>query len=111
MPAVFGAPVTLRVYLALGVAVVPGIGVDDAPHRTVLGRHFGFDAAPRPETARDHDGPFHRDAYALEPLVIRGHAGVHVHERRRHVAGDRTRVVGRQLLGLLTGRRGPRDRG
>src|SRR5438874_11109449 len=45
---VLGAPRTLRVHGALREAVVPGIGVEDAAHRAVLGRDVGLDAAPRP---------------------------------------------------------------
>src|SRR2546430_6657135 len=42
-----------RSHLAAGVAVLAGIGIDDATHGAVLGRHLGFDAAPRAEVARD----------------------------------------------------------
>ena len=66
-----------------------------------------FGLMPRQEcaVARDDDGALHRDAEPLELLVVLGQAVVDVDERPGHVAVDRVGVVGRQLLGLLAGRR------
>ena len=70
-------------HVAVAVAVVARIGVDQAADRAVLGRDLRLDAAPRLAVARDDDRAFHRDAVALELLVVLGPAVVHVDERRR----------------------------
>ena len=56
----------LRIDVALEVAVVARIGVDDAADRAMLGGDLRLDAAPRPAVARDDDLPLHVDAVALE---------------------------------------------
>src|SRR2546426_208353 len=99
----FAGPGPMRVYVALPVAVVPGIGVDEASHRPVLGRDLGLDAAPRAAVARDHDRALDGDPHALELLVVRGNAVVHVHEGPGDVAVRGIGVVGGELLVLLAG--------
>src|SRR5207244_1289593 len=76
-----GPPRPAGVDVALDVAVLPRVRVDEAADRAVLGRDLGLDAAPRPEIARDHDRALHRDSQALEPVVVGGDAVVHVDER------------------------------
>ena len=94
---------------ALEVAVVAGVGVDQAPDRAVLGGDLGLDAAPGVAVARDHDRALDRDPQALQAVVVVGHAVVDVDERSRHVAVGRVRVVGRKLLLRLPGGRVRRD--
>ena len=99
------APGTLRVDVALEVAVVARVGVDEAAHGPVLGRDLGLDAAPGPAVAGDDDLALHVDAVAGQGLVVAGHAVVDVHEGALHVAVDRVGVVdGKLLLGLARGR-------
>ena len=108
--AIPGPPRPVGIDIALGVAVIPGVRVDEAADRAVLGRDLGLDAAPRPEVARDHDRALHGDPQPLEPLVVGRHAVVHVNEGGGDVAVHRVRVVGRELLGLLARRRVARQR-
>ena len=44
--------------VALRVAVIGGIGVDEASEGAVFGRYFGLDAAPGISVARNHDCAF-----------------------------------------------------
>ena len=99
------APRPLRVDVALEVAVVPRVGVDEAAHRPVLGRDLGLDPPPGAAVAGDHDLALHVDAAALQLLVVLRHAVVDVDERARHVAIHRVRVVDGKLLRDLAGRR------
>ena len=87
--------------LALEVAVLMRVGIDQASDGAVLGRHFGLDAAPRIAVARDHDGALHGDAQAVERFVVFGDAEVHVNQRRGDVAIDGVGVIDRQLLVVL----------
>src|SRR2546428_606090 len=95
---------TLGVHIALPVARAGGWGVEEAPPRPVPGRALGFEAAPRPAVARDHDRALDGNPEALELLVIPGHAVVHVDERPGDVAVRGIGVVGGELLVLLAGR-------
>ena len=94
-------PRPARIRVALYIAVVAGIRINEAPDCPVFGRDFGFDAAPGAEVARDHDCALDGNPHALESLVVGRHAVVHVHERSRHIAVDRIRVVRGELLILL----------
>ena len=101
--AVARTPCAVGENVALRVAVIGGIGIDEASDGAVLGRDFGLDAAPGIAVARDHDGAFDRNAQAFELLVVIRDAVVDVDQRRGDVAVDRVGVVGGQLLGLLVG--------
>ena len=91
--------------VALEIAVVVGVGVDQASDGAVLGRNLRLDAAPRPAVARDHDRTLHGDAQPVERFVIGRHAVVDVDQRRRHIPVGRVCVIHRQLLGMLGRRR------
>ncbi len=54
--AVAGTPSAGRENVTLRVAVVRRIGIDQASHGAVFGRHLGLDAAPGISVTRDHDG-------------------------------------------------------
>ena len=95
----------LRVDLALEVAVVPGVRINDAGERAPLRRDLRLDAAPAASVARDHDPAAHVDAELIEGLVVVGVSVVDVDEGRGRLAVDREGVVGRQLLRGLGGRR------
>src|SRR5439155_1140355 len=100
---VLQSDLTRRWTFAGPVAVLPGIGVDEASHRSVLGGDLGLEAGPRPAVARDHDHALDGNPEALELLVIRGNAVVHVDERPGDVAVRGIGVVGGELLALLAG--------
>ena len=87
--------------VALRVAVLAGIGIDDAAHRAALGRHLGLDAAPRAAVAGDHDLSLHVHAAQRELVVVGGDAVVHVDQLAGGVAVRGVRVVGGELLVLL----------
>ena len=95
---------TLGIDVALTVAVVGRIGVDQTPDGPVLGSHLGLDAAPGAPVLRDHDRALDGDPEALEALVVRRHPVVHEDDRPGYVPVDRVRVVGGELL-VLEGRR------
>ena len=99
-----GAIRPLREVLALGIAVILGIGIDDAADRAVLGSDLRLDAAPRSAITGYHDGTLHGNSQPIKLFVVFPHAVIHVHQRRSHIAIDGIGVVGRQLLrGLLAG--------
>ena len=87
--------------LAAVVAVVFGVGVDDAADGAVLGSDLGLDAAPGLAVAGDDDGSFDGDTHGVEFLVVRGRAVVDVDERCGDVAIARVGVVGGELLIFL----------
>jgi hypothetical protein len=95
----------LRVDVTLEVAVVAGIGVDEAAHRAVLRRHLGLDAAPGAAVAREDDLALHVHPAARQLLVVARHAVVHVDEGGGDVAVDRIGVVDGELLAGLPGGR------
>ena len=68
--AVPGPPGALRERFTFDVAVLAGVGIDQAADRPVLGRDLGLDAAPARPVSRDDDRPFDRDAQAFELLVV-----------------------------------------
>ncbi len=91
------------------VAVIRGVGIDQATDRAMLRGHLHLDPSPRLAVTGDHDRPLHRDAQAVQGLVILRDAIVHIDERCGHVAVDGIGVVGRELLGLLIRGRVLRD--
>src|SRR5262249_5620055 len=102
---VFRAPRPFRKNFAFDISVFVRIGINQAADGTVLGGDFGLDAAPRVIIARDDDRALHRDAHAIELLVIFGHAVVDVDEWRGDVTVFGVDVVCRQLLaGLIRSR-------
>ena len=107
--AVLRTPRASGINVALRVAVVARVGVDDAADRALLGRQLGLDAAPRAAITRDDDRAAHRDAAPVEFLVVGRHSVVHVDQRRGDVTFARIRVVRRKLLGALRGRGIVRD--
>ena len=98
---VFRPKATLGIDVAGEVAVVSRVGVEDATHRSALGRHLGLDPAPRTAVARDHDLAFDVDSPALELFVVVGHAVVDVHQLSPDVTIDRVGIEGRQSVGLF----------
>ena len=108
--AVPGSPSALGERFTFEVAVLVGVGIDQAADRPVLGRHLGLDAAPARPVPRDGDGAFDGDAQALELLVIGRNAVIDVDQRRRDVAVSGINVVGGQLLVVLA-RRGVHGHG
>ena len=91
------APAAARIDVALRVAVVGGIRIDDAADRAVLVRELGLEPAPAAAVARDDDLALHVDAAPLELLVVIRHAVIDVDELAGDVAVGAVDVVGRQL--------------
>ena len=102
-------PGSLRVHVALSVAIVPRVREDEAAHGAVFGGDFRLDAAPRSAIARDYDRALDRHPHSVQLLVVRRNAVVDVHERRGDVAVGGVGIVRRELLRLLGGRRIARD--
>ena len=83
--AMFHAIGTLRIYIALEVSVIPGVGVDErGDGATVIG-HLGLDATPRPAVAREYDLAADVHPASLQLLVVGGNPVVHVDHFRLHV--------------------------
>ncbi len=95
----------VRKHRALRKPVVFRIGVDQAAGRAAFECDLGFDAAEDLAVAHQDDRAARRNSHALELVVVFDASVVGVHERRRHVAVDRVRVVRRQLFRLLAARR------
>ena len=87
--------------LALEVAVLVRIRIDDAGDRAVLGRDLRLDAAPAAAVAREHDLALDVDAELLQRLVVGGDAEVHVDDLAGDVARRRVGVVGGQDARLV----------
>src|SRR5438270_11924592 len=96
--------------IVLEVAVVAGIGVNDAANGAVFRGDLGLDAAPRHSVARDHDRALHRDAKAVELFVVTRQAVVDVNQFAGDIAVTRVSVVGGKLLALLVRRGIDRNR-
>ena len=101
LDALVRTPAALRIGVALRVAVVGRIGIDDAADRPVLLGELGFEAAPALAVAGDDDLALHIHAHALERLVVVGHAVVDVDELARDVAVALVGDIGRQHPGGL----------
>ena len=84
-----------------GIAIVGGIGVNDAADRAVLGSQLRLDAAPDFAVARNDDRALYRDAIAGQLLVILDHTIVHINQRRGHIAIRRVGVIRGQLFVFL----------
>ena len=97
----FGLEGAFGVHVALPVAIVLRVGINQAADGTLFGGHLGLDAAPRAAILGNYDFALHVDASALQLLVILRHAVVHEHQLGGHVAVAREAVVGGQLLGGL----------
>ena len=95
---------TVGIDIALEVAVVSRIGIEDGADGAVLRRDLGLDAAPRSPVAGDHDPVLHADAAALELLVIRRDAVVHIDQFPRDISVGRIGVESRKPV-LLDCRR------
>src|ERR1017187_2272025 len=95
----------LRIRVALEIAVVPRIGVDEPTPGPVLEDHLRLYAAPRAPVAREDYLALHVPAASLELLVILRHAVVPVDDLGGHVPVDGVRVVDRKLFVLLPRRR------
>ena len=93
---------TGRVGVPRVIAVVLRVRVDEAAHGAVLRGQLRLDAAPGPAVLGDHDRALDRHAEALESVVVLRNAVVDEDERRGDVAVGRVRVVGRELLRLLS---------
>ena len=89
-------PRSLGIDLALIVAVVGGVGVDQASDRPVLGRQLRLDTPEDPAVAGDDDLAIDVDAVARKQFVVFAGAVVDVDQLARHVAVRRERVVRRQ---------------
>ena len=104
LDAIFGTPAALGIIVALKVAVISRVGIDDASDGAVLAGNFRLDAAPAFSVAGDDDGAFDGNSEAIELFVVFAAAVVHIDQRRGHVAINRIGVVGGQLLGRLARR-------
>ena len=81
-------PRALRVHVALAVAVLRGIGVDDHRRRALAfgGQRLEAPVAVGIRVAHDHDLALRVDALRAQQVVVGGVAAVGVDGRRRHVA-------------------------
>ncbi len=87
----------------MNVAVVGGIGINEAADGAMLGGNLGLDAAPGIPVARDYDCALDGDAHAVEFFVVIRDAVVDVNQRSGDVAVGGVGVIGGQLFGLLVG--------
>src|SRR5665213_1325539 len=92
---------THRESVVLRVAVVGGIGVDDATDRAMFTRDLRLDTAPRSAVTRDHDRSLHGYAAACEFIIVGRNSVVDIYQRARNVAINRVGIVRRKLLRRL----------
>ena len=94
----------LRVGVALVVAVVARVRVEDRAHGPLLVGDLRLDPAPRSPVAGDHDLAADIDPPAFQILVVRRDAVVHVDQLGGHVSVGRVGVVrGKAVLLDLRG--------
>ncbi|CAM5604922.1 hypothetical protein RLIN73S_06790 [Rhodanobacter lindaniclasticus] len=94
-----GAPAAVGPGVALGVAVLVRVGIDQAADRAVLLRQLRLQPAPAAAVAGDHDLAAHVDAATRQFLVVVRHAVVGVDQRRGDIAVATVDVVWRQRTG------------
>ena len=97
-------------HVALNVAVVARVGIDEAADGAVLGRDLGLDAAPGAAVARDHDRSLHRNAQPVERFVISRHcrsSRTPAARSRRHRSSRRYRSAVARRAGRTWGRPRP----
>src|SRR5208282_6546450 len=92
---------TSGIILPLEVAIVLRIGVNNAAHGSMFGRHLGLDTSPATAIARNHDRTLYRDSQPFKLFVVVAHAVVDVNQRAGDVSVDGICVVGGQLLRRL----------
>src|ERR1700733_227798 len=88
----------LRVNVALKIAVVPWVRVDQAPDRSMLVSDLRLDSAPASAVASNYDFAFNVDTEFRQLLIVRRHAIVYIDQIRGDVAVRGIRVIGRQLV-------------
>ena len=93
------APAAFGISVALGVAVIVRVGIDQAADRAMLLRQFRLEPAPAAAVAGDHDLAAHVDAAAGQLLVVVRHAVVGVDQWCGDIAVAAVDVVWRQRAG------------
>ncbi len=88
----------LGIFVALKIAVLVRIGINEATDRAMFRRDLGLDAPPRAAIARDDDFAFHIDASFGQRFVVLGHAEIHIDQLAGNIAVDGVSVVSRQLF-------------
>ena len=78
LDAVLIAHGTLREDIAVEIAILVRVGIDNAPNRAMFRGDLRFDSPPRLAVPGDDDRPFNRDAQAVKRLIVLGDAEVHV---------------------------------
>ena len=69
-----------------GIAVIGGVGEDQAADSPVFLRQLRLQAPPAGPVAGQHDLALHRDAEVLQGLVVLRHAVVHIDDVGGHIA-------------------------
>src|SRR5262249_28235382 len=101
----FISPRAGRIDVAREVAVVAGIGIDDAADGAVLSRDFRLDSAEGTSITDDYDLAADVDALSRELFVVLLKSVIRIDELGHHIAIRRIRVVNRQLFRFLSRRR------
>ena len=97
--AVVRAITPLGIDVARPVAVLVGVGIDDAPGGAVLLRKLGLEPAPAAAVAHDHDLSLDVQGAPLELGVVGRHPEIDIDEVRRHVPVRAIDVVGGEGTG------------
>ena len=91
-------PAALRIRVALIIAVVARVGINQTADRAVFSRNLRLDASPGVAIAGDDDLPFDVDAAFSQRVVVGRKSIVDVDQRRGDVAVDGVSVVDRELI-------------
>ena len=76
----------LRKGIASGIAVVGGIGINEAADRAMLLGELRLEAAPAAAVARENDLALDADPALFERVIVVGHAVIDVDHRRGDIA-------------------------
>src|SRR6185312_2478810 len=95
-----GGPVgAFGVRVALKIAIVARVGINDAAYGAMLPGHARLDAAEARAVTRNDDPAANIDSALFEDVVIGGESVVYVNQRRGDIAAAGVRVIRRDGRG------------
>ena len=98
LEALGGASAALRVDIVRAIAVLLGIGIDDAANGAVILGQLGLQTPPADPIAGDDDLPLHRNTHALQGLVVIRHSEVHIDQVPGDIAVSLESHIGREFI-------------
>ena len=92
-----------RIVVALKIAILARVRINDTANGAMFGGDFRLNPAPGAAVARDNNSALHLDPVPGEHFVILGHSVIDVDQFAGDVAVDRISVIDGQHVGSLRG--------